>query len=188
MIARTGRWALYSALKQCCPSSIRSDDPFIGRHGLTEIEFNKVLERNGFVKIRDRSGASPSIVERRQEKQDEDGKGCKGGCQGPPRLCCAIWCLLRAALAGTCACVHIVWTAPYAARVPECACVQTNEWCAMVTGGVHVPQRCSTSSQTGAGGILTTPRTWNSCGPHGNSLQIRPPSLRDSVSLSACAT
>jgi len=78
VIARTGRWALYSALKQCCPSSIRSDDPFIGRHGLTEAEFNKVLERNGFVKIRDHSsGASTTILEGRQEQQDEDGKGCK---------------------------------------------------------------------------------------------------------------
>ena len=78
MIARTGKWALYGALKECCPSTIRSDDPFIGRHGLTEIEFNKVLERNGFVKVRDRSGASPLIVEGREETDDVDGKGCKG--------------------------------------------------------------------------------------------------------------
>lgn len=107
VIARTGRWALYSALKQCCPSSIRSDDPFIGRHGLTEIEFNKVLERNGFVKIRDRSGASPSIVEGRQEP-DEDGKGCKGGCQRLLRRGASCGSLLRAALAGACACVHMM--------------------------------------------------------------------------------
>jgi hypothetical protein len=78
VIARTGKWALYAALKECCPSTIRSDDPFIGRHGLTEIEFNKVLERNGFVKVRDRSGASPLIVEGREETDDVDGKGCKG--------------------------------------------------------------------------------------------------------------
>jgi len=92
VIARTGKWALYSALKQCCPSTIRSDDPFIGRHGLTEIEFNKVLERNGFNKIRDRSGANPSIMEGREETDEDDGKGCKGvrrgaSCSSGGRVC-----------------------------------------------------------------------------------------------------
>lgn len=77
VIARTGKWAMFSALQQCCPSSIRSDDPFIGRHGLTEIELNKVLERNNFVKVRDRSGTSPLIVEGREPSAD-DGKACKG--------------------------------------------------------------------------------------------------------------
>ncbi len=91
VIARTGKWAPFSALKQCCPSTIRSDDPFIGRHGLTEIEFNKVLERNGFNKIRDRSGASPSIIEG-WEETDDDGKGCKGvrhgdACSPGGRVC-----------------------------------------------------------------------------------------------------
>ena len=42
VIARTGSWGIFSALRACCPSAIRSDDPFIGRHGLTEIEHNKV--------------------------------------------------------------------------------------------------------------------------------------------------
>lgn len=34
---------------------MRNDDPYIGKYGMTEIELNKVLEKNGFVKIRDRS-------------------------------------------------------------------------------------------------------------------------------------
>jgi len=66
---------MFAALKECCPSAIRSEDPFIGRHGLTDIEHNKVLERHGFVKVRDRSGASPLLVEGRE---DIDAKGSKG--------------------------------------------------------------------------------------------------------------
>ena len=34
---------------------MRNDDPYIGKYGMTEIELNKVLEKNNFIKIRDRS-------------------------------------------------------------------------------------------------------------------------------------
>ena len=34
---------------------MRNDDPYIGKYGMTEIELNKVLEKNSFVKVRDRS-------------------------------------------------------------------------------------------------------------------------------------
>ncbi|EKX36349.1 hypothetical protein GUITHDRAFT_117458 [Guillardia theta CCMP2712] len=53
-IARTGKLSIFAALQQCCPSAVRNDDPFIGRLGLTEVELNKVLERNNFKKVRDR--------------------------------------------------------------------------------------------------------------------------------------
>jgi hypothetical protein len=39
---------------QCLPQ-VRNDDPYIGKYGMTEIELNKVLEKNSFVKVRDRS-------------------------------------------------------------------------------------------------------------------------------------
>ena len=65
VVARSGHWSLFSTLQQCCPGMIRSDDPFVGRHGLTELEFNKVLESNGFLKVRHRSGASPLLVQGR---------------------------------------------------------------------------------------------------------------------------
>ena len=55
MIARSGRLSLFTSLQECCPSAVRNDDPFIGRHGMTEIEFNKVLEKHGFTKVRDRT-------------------------------------------------------------------------------------------------------------------------------------
>ena len=61
VIARKGKWTIFEALQRCCRSAVRSDDPFIGRHGLTEIELNKVLERNGFKKVRDRHGASARL-------------------------------------------------------------------------------------------------------------------------------
>jgi len=55
VVARTGKWSVFAALQECCPSAVRNDDPYIGKYGMTEIELNKVLEKNGFVKIRDRS-------------------------------------------------------------------------------------------------------------------------------------
>jgi hypothetical protein len=55
VVARTGRWSIFAALQECCPSAVRNDDPYIGKYGMTEIELNKVLEKNSFVKIRDRS-------------------------------------------------------------------------------------------------------------------------------------
>lgn len=61
MIARSGRLSIFSALRDCCPSAIRNNDPWIGRYGMTEIEFNKVLEKNGFSKIRDRGAGAPII-------------------------------------------------------------------------------------------------------------------------------
>lgn len=55
VVARTGKWSIFCALQECCPSAVRNDDPFIGKYGMTEIELNKVLEKNSFIKIRDRS-------------------------------------------------------------------------------------------------------------------------------------
>ncbi len=55
MIARSGAHSLFACLGECCPSAIRNDDPFIGRNGMTEVEYNKVLEKNGFAKVRDRT-------------------------------------------------------------------------------------------------------------------------------------
>ena len=54
-IARSGAQSLFACLGECCPSAIRNDDPFIGRNGMTEVEYNKVLEKNGFAKVRDRT-------------------------------------------------------------------------------------------------------------------------------------
>jgi len=56
MVSRSGPLSLFSALQECCPSAVRNDDIFIGKHGMTEIEFHKVLEKHGFVKLRDRIG------------------------------------------------------------------------------------------------------------------------------------
>lgn len=55
VVARTGKWSIFEALGECCLSAVRNDDPYIGKFGMTEIELNKVLEKNSFVKIRDRS-------------------------------------------------------------------------------------------------------------------------------------
>lgn len=75
-ITRSGEaHTLFSALKQCCPSVVRNEDPFVGRHGMTELEFNKVLERNGFVKIRDRSSAEVQPVPVESVKGPKSPKG-----------------------------------------------------------------------------------------------------------------
>jgi hypothetical protein len=58
VVARTGRWSIFCALQECCPSAVRNDDPYIGKYGMTEIELNKVLEKNNFIKIRDRSSSA----------------------------------------------------------------------------------------------------------------------------------
>eukprot|EP00960_Hanusia_phi_P070398 767303-Hanusia_phi.AAC.3 len=57
VILRSGSWSIYNALTECCPWTIRNQDPITGRCGLTEIEFNKTLEKDGFKKIRDRSSS-----------------------------------------------------------------------------------------------------------------------------------
>ncbi|EKX45682.1 hypothetical protein GUITHDRAFT_108557 [Guillardia theta CCMP2712] len=49
-----GYCSVYSLLKICCPTATRSEDPLSARHGMTEIEFNKLLEHNGFYKVRSR--------------------------------------------------------------------------------------------------------------------------------------
>eukprot|EP00960_Hanusia_phi_P029267 747862-Hanusia_phi.AAC.12 len=48
-------FSIFRALSVCCPASVRNEDPYVGRHGMTEIEFNKHLEKNGFIKMRTRS-------------------------------------------------------------------------------------------------------------------------------------
>jgi hypothetical protein len=58
VVARTGKWSIFAALQECCLSAVRNDDPYIGKYGMTEIELNKVLEKNSFVKVRDRSSIS----------------------------------------------------------------------------------------------------------------------------------
>ena len=58
VVARTGRWSIFCALQEFCPSAVRNDDPYIGKYGMTEIELNKVLEKNNFIKIRDRSSSA----------------------------------------------------------------------------------------------------------------------------------
>mmetsp|Transcript_15950 Transcript_15950/g.36449 ORF Transcript_15950/g.36449 Transcript_15950/m.36449 type:complete len:305 (-) Transcript_15950:58-972(-) len=73
VIARSGRLSIFSALRECCPSAIRNNDPWIGRYGMTEIEFNKVLERNGFSKIRDRGAGAPVI----EFTDSENGKAAR---------------------------------------------------------------------------------------------------------------
>ncbi|EKX41595.1 hypothetical protein GUITHDRAFT_112305 [Guillardia theta CCMP2712] len=59
-IPRTGWLSLYEGFKECCPSAIRGSDSLIGRQGLTEMEFNKHMERNGYKKTRDRSTFLPT--------------------------------------------------------------------------------------------------------------------------------
>ena len=111
VIARTGKWAMFAALRECCPSAIRSDDPFIGRHGLTEIELNKVLERSGFVKVRDRSGASPLIVEGREETIEKDAKGYKGEWMYLARC-------VQSAIPGDTGCAHCICAGGFCLRPP----------------------------------------------------------------------
>ena len=65
LVDRSGRHSLFACLQECCPSAIRNDDPFIGRHGMTEIEYNKVLEKNGFLKVRNRSLERACAAEQR---------------------------------------------------------------------------------------------------------------------------
>ncbi|EKX34233.1 hypothetical protein GUITHDRAFT_119582 [Guillardia theta CCMP2712] len=53
-IPRKGRLSLYDALRDCIPAAARSAEQTFGGYGVREVEFNKVLEHNGFTKIRDR--------------------------------------------------------------------------------------------------------------------------------------
>lgn len=63
---------------------MRNDDPYIGKYGMTEIELNKVLEKNGFVKIRDRSSFGGPDDEVRaapaphQRELEQSSKNCPG--------------------------------------------------------------------------------------------------------------
>jgi len=85
-VARTGKWSIFCALQECCPSAVRNDDPYIGKYGMTEIELNKVLEKNSFIKIRDRSssGTDDQVGERAQSR---------------PPCCCPV--------ASDCVCCHV---------------------------------------------------------------------------------
>ncbi|EKX52961.1 hypothetical protein GUITHDRAFT_101413 [Guillardia theta CCMP2712] len=51
-VCRTGRFSVYDALSACCPMSVINNDPYDGKYGLRAIEFYKVVESNGFVKVR----------------------------------------------------------------------------------------------------------------------------------------
>ncbi|EKX34229.1 hypothetical protein GUITHDRAFT_119578 [Guillardia theta CCMP2712] len=53
-IPRKGRLSMYDALRDCIPPAVRSHSQVMGEYGVREVEFNKVLEHNGFTKIRDR--------------------------------------------------------------------------------------------------------------------------------------
>ncbi|EKX34238.1 hypothetical protein GUITHDRAFT_119588 [Guillardia theta CCMP2712] len=53
-IPRKGRLSMYDALCECIPPAVRSQSQVVGGYGVREVEFNKVLEHNGFTKIRDR--------------------------------------------------------------------------------------------------------------------------------------
>ena len=65
LIRRTGfPLTLFSAFKECCASAVRNDDPFVGRHGVSELEFHKTLEKNGFTKLRDRCSAKDASSKR----------------------------------------------------------------------------------------------------------------------------
>ena len=61
-VARSGFCSVFAALARCCPSAVRNEDPFVGRYGLTEMEYNKLLERHGFRKVR----ARKSIFKQKQ--------------------------------------------------------------------------------------------------------------------------
>ena len=54
VVARSGQLSIFSALEECCPACIRNASTAAGRRGLTMIEFNKALEKEGFEKMRDR--------------------------------------------------------------------------------------------------------------------------------------
>lgn len=54
VVARSGSLSVFAALEECCPSCVRDESTTSGRRGLTMIEFNKVLEKGGFTKMRDR--------------------------------------------------------------------------------------------------------------------------------------
>ena len=82
VIDRSGATSLYAAFAECCPPAVRNSDPFFGRQGLSEVEFNKVLERNGFLKARRRiAGAKQTagaqavyyFANRRWRNPDEPG-------------------------------------------------------------------------------------------------------------------
>jgi predicted RNA binding protein YcfA (HicA-like mRNA interferase family) len=58
-------------------AGIRSDDPFIGRLGLREIDVNKLLEKNGFVKVRDRRRGPHAPCSEDDEESKDAGSGKK---------------------------------------------------------------------------------------------------------------
>eukprot|EP00960_Hanusia_phi_P013569 397518-Hanusia_phi.AAC.2 len=95
-VCRTGPYSLYHALGVCCPSSVVNPDPYIGKHGLREIEFYKLVERSGFVKVRQQrsrakdgssssssaaasaaSSSSPSLMGGERERR-RGGRGSQG--------------------------------------------------------------------------------------------------------------
>ncbi|EKX31081.1 hypothetical protein GUITHDRAFT_122713 [Guillardia theta CCMP2712] len=76
-VSRTGYCSLFRCLAQACPFAIRGQDPYVGRHGLTEVEFNKVLERNGFTKLRAKK--SFKMEGSGHEDSQEDGGELIGG-------------------------------------------------------------------------------------------------------------
>eukprot|EP00961_Rhodomonas_salina_P239185 3231380-Rhodomonas_salina.1 len=50
-IARSGEWSVFYVFAQCFPDLVRTNS----RRGLTQLEFNKALENNGFSRIRKRT-------------------------------------------------------------------------------------------------------------------------------------
>eukprot|EP00960_Hanusia_phi_P073299 767978-Hanusia_phi.AAC.6 len=52
IVDRTGKYSIFRALGSCCLTSIRNGEFYVRRNGMTEIEFNKHLEKNGLLKKR----------------------------------------------------------------------------------------------------------------------------------------
>ena len=57
--------------------AVLSDDPYIGRFGLKEIDLNKLMEKNGFVKVRDRSACSQQLLADSEDDAEDVDSGSK---------------------------------------------------------------------------------------------------------------
>jgi len=68
LIARSGNFSVFTALQRCCPSAVRVavDSP---RDGISEHEFNKLMQAEGFIRVRDRRAVAT------KKDSDPDGAG-----------------------------------------------------------------------------------------------------------------
>jgi hypothetical protein len=142
---------LFSGFKECCASAVRNDDPFVGRQGMTELEFHKMLEKNGFTKLRDRCSAKDGSTKLPDDKpaseRDEDPQ--QNGSQGASAPAVDTG-LPKGKLSAALPCLVAEWASPWRHRHCESEIKKAyTSWL----------RQCGTSTATGGGEIPTTNRT-----------------------------